>query len=445
MTWLDTMVKGHGHSRPFQHVPGRWTLAPLEVVLPPSSARLRLLGLALAGGNPLCYWIWSSWLEQPYENAWLRAVMSVLGLALLARPVARGLSSTGVRGLVVVIMWLELPWFFSWMYLCNDAGSAWLPSVCAMVLVYYQLTDWRIASVGTIAGAGAAWGMFQVVNPDAPALAVKEYAVDAVLFAFSWGGALLLSVSSASLRHASLAHTLTTLGIMAHELRTPLSTVALVGDAIHLETQRQPPHPRAAKLDQLGERLQTLVRAMNYHIDTQVANAKLLQPPGRAREQISAAKLVEEVAASFPYASSRQRNCVEVVIHEDFAFCASPSQFCQVVSNLMKNALYSLAAADSLYPPGALRIEVDRVRSFGRIVVADDGMGIEAGLLPHIFKPFFSGNREIRHGLGLAFCLRVVLRAGGRMHVKSIHAVGALFTIMLPIAKNADGDAGHAR
>ena len=36
--------------------------------------------------------------------------------------------------------------------------------------------------------------------------------------------------------------------------------------------------------------------------------------------------------------------------------------------------------------------------------MADDGAGIDPALLPHIFKPFFSGNRSTGHGLGLAFC-----------------------------------------
>ena len=74
------------------------------------------------------------------------------------------------------------------------------------------------------------------------------------------------------------------------------------------------------------------------------------------------------------------------------------------------------------------------MRERGRIVVSDDGMGIEAALLPQIFKPFFSSNRGTGHGLGLAFCQQVAQSAGGSIHVKSDYAVGATFTIELPIA-----------
>lgn len=427
------MIKSRVRSRFSRHAPRRWTLAPLEPILHPSPWRLRLLGLALCGGNPLFYWIWSSWLKQPYESLWLRALMSGLGLVLLTRPVHRNLSDTRVRILVSAIMWIELPLFFSWMYLRNTEGAAWLTSLCVIVLVYYHLTDWRIATLGTVSGALAAWGLYNAFTPDTPALMGRDPAFDAVLIAFSWGSAVLLGVSSANLRRDHLTHTLATMGIMAHELRTPLSTAALIGDAIEIEVQRQPDHPRAAKLEQLAQRLHALVRNMNHQIDTQIANAKLLQLP-RYTERVGAATLVKEVTAAYPYASSRQRACVKVVIHDDFTFCASPTQFSQVLDNLIKNALHSLTAADSPWHAGALRIEVSRLKTQGRIVVTDDGLGIEPTLLPQIFKPFFSSNRSTGHGLGLAFCQQVVQSAGGSIQVKSGYAVGAVFTVTLPIA-----------
>lgn len=361
--------------------------------------------------------------------------MSSLALIILIKPINCNLSSRLTRALVIAIIWIELPLFFSWMYLCNEGNTVWLASLCAIVLIYYHLTDWRIATIGTVSGALLALQVFHIVNPDSPLLLTQNYAINAVLIAFCWTCALLVSVSSANERRDHLSNTLATMGIMAHELRTPLSTAALIGDAIQLEAQRQPTHPRAKKLEQLGLRLHMLVRNMNQQIDTQIANAKLLQLP-HSTEQVSAASLVEEVIANYPYASTQQRDCIKVVIHENFIFCSSPTEFSQVLVNLIKNALYSLMAADSAYQSGALRIQIDQVRTQGRIVVADQGMGIEAALLPHIFKPFFSSNRSTGHGLGLAFCQQVVQRAGGSIQVISEYAVGARFVIMMPIAKN---------
>jgi two-component system CAI-1 autoinducer sensor kinase/phosphatase CqsS len=408
-------------------------LAPLEPILHPSPRRLWWLGLSFFSGNALFAWIWSAWLPQPYENLPLRVVASLLGYSLMTRRVNHDPGSRLAQRVFGLVFWLELPVLFSWMYLCNSGSTVWLATMAAMVLIYYHVTDWRLATLGTITGGLLAFGFFMAFGPAVPLLPPEQRAVHAVVFAFAWSIALVLNLSSANLRREQLSSTLATIGIMAHELRTPLSTAALLGDAIQLEVQRQPDNPRGQQLDKLALRLHALVRNMNHQIDSQIANAKLLQLP-RYSERIWASKLVQEVVVAYPYQSSRQRECVKVIIHDDFSFRSSSTQFSQVLDNLIKNALHSLMAADSKYPAGALRIEVRQLRERGRIIVADEGMGIDAALLPQIFKPFFSSNRGTGHGLGLAFCQQVVQSAGGNIHVKSEFAVGAVFTIELPIA-----------
>lgn len=407
-------------------------LAPLEPILHPSPRRLWWLGLSFFSGNALFAWIWSAWLPQPYENLPLRVVASLLGYSMMTRRVNHDPGSRLAQRVFGLVFWLELPVLFSWMYLCNSGSTVWLATMAAMVLIYYHVTDWRLATLGTITGGLLAFAAFMAFGPAVPLLPPEQRAVHAVVIAFAWSIALVLNLSSANLRREQLSSTLATIGIMAHELRTPLSTAALLGDAILLEVQRQPDNPRAQQLDKLAQRLHALVRNMNHQIDTQIANAKLLQLP-RYSERVWAGKLAQEVVAAYPYQSSRQRDCVKVVIHDDFSFRSSSTQFSQVLDNLIKNALHSLMAADSKYPAGALRIEVARQQERGRIVVADEGMGIDAALLPQIFKPFFSSNRGTGHGLGLAFCQQVVQSAGGNIHVKSEFAVGAVFTIELPV------------
>ena len=425
------MVKIHRIPKLSRHSPGRWTIASLEPILHASPWRLRLLGLAALLGQPLFAWIWTDWLVQPYENPWLRGLMSLLGAVLLLPALSRDFSNPRTRLLITTILWIELPLFFSWMYLRNAGSAAWLATVCTMIVCYYHLADWRIATVGLVSAALVSWTVQLWLVPDAR----HGSAVDTVVILYSWACALLLGLSSANLRRDQLAHTLATMGIMAHELRTPLSTAALIGDAVQLEVQREPAHPRALKLAKLAQRLHALVRSMNHQIDTQIANAKLLQLP-RYSETIGAAELASDTVRDYPYTSSRQQECVQLVIHNDFVFCGSRAQFSQVLMNLIKNALHSLAAADSMYAPGALRIEVDSLPTRGRITVLDAGAGIDPALLPHIFKPFFSSNRSTGHGLGLAFCQQVVRSAGGTMQVKSSHAVGAVFTLTLPTASS---------
>lgn len=410
--------------------------APLMPVLHPSPLRMRGLGLFTLLGHPFFYYLWGVWLPQPYENFWLRCLTGLLGFALICKPVSDKPSGELAAVVFTVVFWLELPFLFSWMYLCNSGNAVWLASVCSMISIYYYVTDWRIATVGLTSGALVAWGLFQIAGPAVPAVSDYQLIINTMVILFSASMGLLLGMSAANLRREQLSNTLTTIGIMAHELRTPLSTAALLGDALQLEVQRQPDNPRGPKLQRYAERLHGLVRNMNHQIDTQIANAKLLQLPS-GTELLSAAQLVNDVVENYPYTTSRQRACVVVYVREDFCFRSSASQFSQVLDNLLKNALFSLMAADSLYPPGALRIEVSTAAGQGYITVKDQGMGIAPALLPQIFKPFFSSNRSTGHGLGLAFCQRVVQSAGGSIKVRSDYAVSATFSIALPLETGA--------
>ena len=408
-------------------------IAPLTPVLHPSPLRMKGLGLFTLLGHPLFYCLWAIWLPQPYENLWLRCFTALLGCLLVSKSVSDKPSGELAAVVFTAVFWFELPFLFSWMYLCNSGNTVWLASVCSMISIYYYVTDWRIATVGLVFGALLAWGLFQIAGPAVPAIADYQLVVNAVVISFSASMGLLLGISAANLRREQLNNTLTTIGIMAHELRTPLSTAALLGDAIVLEVQRQPDNPRGAQLEKLATRLHALVRNMNHQIDTQIANAKLQQLP-RYAELVSATRLVNDAVNNYPYVASRQRECIRVVVHGEFCFHSSQAQFSQVLDNLIKNAFFSLMAADSRYPAGALQIEVGTAGEYGTIAVKDQGTGIEPALLPQIFKPFFSSNRGTGHGLGLAFCQQVVQSAGGSIHVRSKYGVGAIFTIKLPVA-----------
>lgn len=391
------------------------------------------LGLFTLLGHPLFYCIWGIWLLQPYENFWLRCFTGLLGCALISKRVSDKPSGELAAIVFTAVFWFELPFLFSWMYLCNSGNAVWLASVCSMISIYYYVTDWRIATAGLTFGALLAWSLFQIAGPVVPVISDHQLIINAVVISFSASMGLLLGISAANLRREQLNNTLTTIGIMAHELRTPLSTAALLGDAIQLEVQRQPDNPRGPQLDKFASRLHALVRNMNHQIDTQIANAKLQQLPRHA-ELVSATRLVTDAVNNYPYVAARQRECVRVVIHDEFCFHSSRAQFSQVLDNLIKNAFFSLMAADSRYPAGALQIEVGASGGYGTMVVKDQGTGIEPALLPQIFKPFFSSNRGTGHGLGLAFCQQVVQSAGGSIHVRSEYAVGAAFTIELPLA-----------
>jgi two-component system CAI-1 autoinducer sensor kinase/phosphatase CqsS len=427
------------------HFPGAWGRLlsrirselfheQLVPILHPSPWRLRWLGLFTLVGHPLFGWIWGHWLPQPYENPALRAAMGTLGLLLISESITNDPSSKLSAKIFTFVFWTQLPLFFSWMYFCNNGNTVWLASFCAMLLIYYHVTDWRMATLGTVSGLLIARALFVWLGPTVPSMDAQQFAVNAVVITFSWASALLLALSSANLRRDHLQHTLTTIGIMAHELRTPLATMSLIGDAVRNESQLQKEAAGDQRLDQLVVRLHNLVRNMNQQIDTQIANARLLRLPLH-KETVSAAELLRTAVKEYPYRSSRERESVVLVLRKDFSFESSHRLFSQVINNLLKNAFHSLAASSSAPKPGDLRIEAGVLNGSGRIIVTDQGTGIAPDLQARIFEPFFSTDRGTGHGLGLAFCRQVVQSARGSIRVKSEPGRGAIFIIDIPVLR----------
>ncbi len=422
---------------------GRWRLlAPdkvpqtlVEPILHPSRWRIRALGLSCAFGHPLFYAIWTSWVPQPYERLWQRLGVSLLGLMLLTVPSLHAQPpSRGATLFISLLFWLTLPVFFTWMYLCNERNASWFASMAIMFLIYYHLTDWRIATLGLVTGIVAGAGLFELAGPAVAPTPLEEIITHSVVFGFAWYMGLILGISSSNLRREQLKQALGTMGILAHELRTPLSTLTLVGAALRDQARQVPPQ-QAHPLERLTDRLHSTVRLMNRHIDTQIINARLMQLP-LGNDTVDAAQVVLESVQSFPYRSVQERDCVEVVVVRNFHFQGSQALFAQVVNNLVKNALRSLAAQPEPPRTGDLRLEIDQAPGRARkglVLVQDRGQGMSAQLQRRLFTPFVSTSQDTAHGLGLAFCQRVIQASRGSIRVRSAPGRGACFIIELPL------------
>lgn len=427
---LDRMWVRSARARLWRWLVDEIVHAPLEPILHPSTYRLVWIGVFTFMGHTIFGLSWHAWIPQPHENLVLRSCLAFLSLLYLLPSVAKNPLAQQSGWIFGVATWIQLPWFFSYMYWMNGGNATWLSSVAAMILIYFHATDWRIALVGLISGAFAGW--VTAVAMGAESMPWVGTPANAVVIAFAITMGLMLGFSGANLRRARLINTLSTMGVMAHELRTPLATVNLMGDVLRNLAQNDLPEGKRKKLEELSTRLQNLVRSMNRQIDTQISNAQLLRLP-RERSAIMAADLVHEVVAGYPYRSSRERDCVLVHLQQDFCFVGSRPLFAQVLANLIKNGLHSLASGGTAPRPGDLRIDVGLHRGKGRIAVSDQGVGIPHEKQPRIFEPFYSTQVGAGSGLGLTFCKNVVETVNGQISVHSEPAEGAVFMIDLPL------------
>jgi signal transduction histidine kinase len=91
-----------------------------------------------------------------------------------------------------------------------------------------------------------------------------------------------------------------------------------------------------------------------------------------------------------------------------------PRDVLQVLLNLIQNAIDVSPEGDTI------RLNIAQDDRQLRILVADDGPGIEPEVLPHIFEPFYSrkkGRGQSGMGLGLSVCHSLVQAMGGRIEV----------------------------
>ncbi len=100
------------------------------------------------------------------------------------------------------------------------------------------------------------------------------------------------------------------------------------------------------------------------------------------------------------------------------------------LSNAMLNLLVN--AKNHTQQGGHVWIRTQCIQDQFKIIVEDDGPGIDHGLLTKIFTPFFT-TRENGHGLGLAIVKRTVNAHNGNIQAENRSPTGARFIMTLPV------------
>jgi len=393
--------------------------APLEPVLQPSQSRLFAIALLILIGHPFFGWIWTVAEPQTYENMIARVAMSVSAVPLFWATAEKIRTQVAWRWYSLTLLHVAGPAFMVWMYLMNPGSAMWMATLCVTSVLIYQLVDWRLATFGVVLSIAAAWLLAQATGTPSESTTEEWLALG-----FSWIAGFLLGISAANEHLTRLRSTMSAIGVMAHELRTPLATLSLLAQAA-----RDRPNGSV-----LGASMDALARNMNHQIDSQIVNAQLLNIPQGA-DLIGARAICQNAIDTYPFKRSCDRGHVTVIASDDFLFMGTTRLFNQVIQNLIKNALHSLMRSGSTLNQGDLRIHIDSRGPLGRIRVEDHGQGISAKDIDSVFEPFFSGNNQASSGLGLAFCKSVVEANGGYIQMTNNTLTrGVAITIGLPRA-----------
>jgi signal transduction histidine kinase len=127
----------------------------------------------------------------------------------------------------------------------------------------------------------------------------------------------------------------------------------------------------------------------------------------------------------------------EVQVAEDLPLVsADPDRLERILANLLGNSLkYST-------PGTPIRLTVARGHEEAVVSVTDEGPGIAADDLPHLFERYFraSGDAEHHEGLGLGLYITrgLVEAQGGRIWAASEAGKGSTFAFTVPFARDSD-------
>jgi two-component system, chemotaxis family, CheB/CheR fusion protein len=213
-----------------------------------------------------------------------------------------------------------------------------------------------------------------------------------------------------------------------HELRTPLTSIQ--GNLELLDQwcrdADNPRVPRAiASAWRQARRLSALVRDLMDVASLESGKLTL------TRDVVDLATLASEAVETVRGQAGEHAVGVDVPA-EPLLIRGDAGRLEQVLLNLLTNAVKYTS------PNTPINVWLGRVDEEAVLAVHDDGPGIAADVLPHLFERFYQVERVDRGsqggmGLGLFICHQLVEAHGGHLTVASAEGEGTTFTILLPL------------
>ncbi|UCG23227.1 MAG: HAMP domain-containing protein [Chloroflexota bacterium] len=215
---------------------------------------------------------------------------------------------------------------------------------------------------------------------------------------------------------------------IAHDLRTPLSVI--LGYMEALSTGRL--QPKAETFDVMyakGQHLQHLIDDLRV---LALADSGELTLTRRPTEALA---LLEHTALAYQVQAQEKRIQLTVDAQENLPpIDVDPERIAQVLNNLVSNALRHTP------DEGEIVLSAELGGAAVLLKVRDNGAGIDAEDLPHIFDRFYRGDKSRQQnengesGLGLAIAKSIVEAHGGAISVAAPAGEGTSFIVSLPQA-----------
>jgi signal transduction histidine kinase len=218
------------------------------------------------------------------------------------------------------------------------------------------------------------------------------------------------------------------LAMLSHELRNPLAPIR---NAVEVIRRVAPPEATLTMArDVIDRQVRLLARLVDELLDvSRISQGKIVLK----KDPVELARvLAQSLETVRPLAETREQRLTVDITPRPVWLSGDAARLSQVFSNLLNNACK--------YTPEGGHIHLSATAEDGeaRIVVEDDGTGIDEQLLPRIFELFVQGERGLDRaagglGIGLTLVKRLVELHHGRVQAYSAGSGrGSAFTVCLP-------------
>ncbi len=225
---------------------------------------------------------------------------------------------------------------------------------------------------------------------------------------------------------------------VAHEIKNPLTPIALSAERIRRHLSRAAPDNASLQIiatcaDTIASSVET-VRTLVDEFST------LARFPAAQPRPANLNAIVENALAMF--AGRLDGIALHTALAPDLPrVLADPDAMKRVIANLVDNA--AEAMQDSLVRAVQIQTALLNEKDVVEIVVSDTGHGVTQEMKERLFLPYFS-TKERGTGLGLSIVSRIIEDHHGSIRVEENQPVGARFIIELPVAPEAAAVASHA-
>lgn len=249
------------------------------------------------------------------------------------------------------------------------------------------------------------------------------------------GGLLSYWLAKRTLRPIEQAHDAQNRFIAdaSHELRTPLTAMKTEIEVALRDrdlTIKESKLLHKSTLEEV-ERLESLTNGLLKLARVDNNGEK------KSVKKCSVDKLVEEVVNKMSLLSDKKRILLNAELTPGFVNCERES-IKELITILVDNAIKYSPEGSTINVSTALR---KKSNSF-ILKIKDEGIGIKASDLPHIFERFYradlsrSQQNVYGYGLGLSIAKKIVETHEGKITVDSKPGIGTTFTIRLPLTKS---------